>query len=47
MSMQITDAFEKPTSKSCHCIKNHIIVAYLRVKFQQILSRIKESFHMH
>ena len=34
MLMQIVETFEKSTSKSCHFIKNRIIVAKLTVSFK-------------
>ena len=42
MLMQIADTFEKPTSKSCRCIKNRIIAAWLTVSFKP-----KSKFHSH
>ena len=38
--MQIADTFEKSTSKSCYCIKNHI-VALLTLSFKP-----KAKFHL-
>ena len=40
MLMQIADTIQKSTSKSCHCIKNRIILAQLTVSFKP-----KEKFH--
>ena len=34
MLMQIADTFEKPTSNSCHCVKNYTIMAQLTVSFK-------------
>ena len=34
MFMQIGNTFEKTTSKSCHCIKNRIIMSQLILSFK-------------